>query len=239
MKGITRLIAGGVSIVAITGLFAAPAFAAVTVTTDGAAGNPKPIIVKWNTLLTATILLNANYSTTNGSGQAAAGTILQSTAAGLQTTGCATAPPAGADAFTDDFGSGATTASGITPDPVKPISCLFERAVDAIVTTNSTNWNVTEKLSAALPAAPAGWTLCAYPGTKATATPLTYTAPATTAFDNVCTGGTSLTTAASATLFSGTAGGTFYLPEDLALGVPAAATAAAGTTSIIYTLTAN
>ena len=238
MKGITRLIAG-VSTLALTGFLTAPAFAAVTVITDGSGTDPKPIVVKWNTLLTATILLNANYSLTNGTGQAAAGTILQSTATGLQTTGCATAPPAGADAFTDDFGSGSTTASGITPDPVKPISCLFEKAVDAIVTTNSTNWTVTEKLSTALPAAPGGWALCAYPGAKTTTLPLTYTAPATTAFDNVCTGGTSLTTAASASLFTGTAGGTYYLPQDLALGVPPAATAAAGTTSIIYTLTAN
>ena len=108
------------------------------------------VTVKWNTQASATLALNTNYSAT-GAQQLTAPAIAAQVNGG---SGACTATGAGSEA------AGVVNFGAVTPDGGANITdCQYASAVNAVVTTNSTNWTLSE---AAAAAPPAGSALCAY-----------------------------------------------------------------------------
>lgn len=107
------------------------------------------VTVKWNTSVTANLALTTNYDAT-GAQQTTAPSILTAANGG---SGTCTAAGAGSEvAATVNFGS-------VSPDFAQTTGCLYKNAVNAIVQTNSINWNLSEAVGAAV----AGTALCAFP----------------------------------------------------------------------------
>ena len=112
----------------------------------------QPLTVKWNTQAVANLTLNTNYSAA-GAQQLTAPAITTATN-GSTAAGSCTATGAGSEvAATVNFGN-------VTPNgDANLLNCQYQNAVNAVVSTNSTNWSLTEAATAALPA---GSALCAY-----------------------------------------------------------------------------
>ena len=219
---------------------AAAAIIGATALPAGAVTQTGNVTVKWNVTVTANLTLNQNYSAA-GAAQTTAPSILTSTGPGG--TGTCTAAGVGSEAAgTNNFGN-------ITPDASlsKNVDCLYKNAINAQVTTNSTNWN----LGASSAALPAGATLCLYPngytfGTAPAALPATQSARATYADNATCAGAGALTVPTSANSTNMiTADATQFTASAANIGVdlgllltPAAAT---GAQSVVmtYTLVAN
>ena len=208
-----------------------PASAAVTV--NGS------VTVKWNTAIAATMLLTTNYSAAGAQGNGAP-TIIQNVNGG---SGSCTATGVGSEAnLTVNYGS-------ITPDFVQSTNCMYENGVNALVKTNSTNWTLTEALSAA---PLAGTTLCAlannagnsFPFPANGAEPVTQTVAAhTVAFiaGATCPANTLTLTAANSTAVAATAAypAGANIGEDLELLIGSAAATGNQTETLNYQLIAN
>jgi hypothetical protein len=109
------------------------------------------ITVKWNTQAIANLTLHTDYSATGVfNGGTAAGKIDTQLNGGAGA--CTGTDPTNAD-LTDDFGTP-------SPDGTKFTDCQYENAVNAIVSTNSTNWNLGVQATAGYVAA--NGTLCGY-----------------------------------------------------------------------------
>ena len=225
-------------------LAAVAAIAAATALPAGAVTQTGSVTVKWNVTVTAALALNTNYSATGAQGLGAP-TILKSTGpAGNASEACTAA--ASEVAATVNFNQ-------ITPDPAlaSNTDCLYKNAVDAQVTTNSTNWTLGEYATAALPA---GATLCAYPNNFASF-PLTIaaagTAPATQSARGAYADNTTCAAAAAVLPAAATStnivtsaaqpftGAPAHIGEDLALLLTPAAATGAQTVTVTYSLVAN
>jgi hypothetical protein len=223
---LNRFAAGVIALGIAAAAGAGPANAA-TVTATGA----NIVVVKWSTVATASLAVNADYVLATGVTAGAGGTIITSgnpapAAGGACVTGGTGGSPTG---NVLDFGA-------ITPDQSAALQCLYEKAVVAKVVTNSTSWTLTQEMGSAVPA---GFTLCPVPGANQTALPLTYTAPTSASLANTCSG-TPVTGAGFTAYTTGSAAGTFYAPEDLGLIVAAnaAVTTEAGI-NLVLQLVAN
>jgi hypothetical protein len=234
------------TLAAVIGSTALPAGAAsVTVNTPN-------VTVKWNIAVSAALNFNTDYTVAAGS--SAQGTTSPSIfgsdngTAYTGASGCA-GPGAAPAANTVDFGN-------ITPSSVDYIDCYYVNAADAMITTNSTSWNVTEGLSAAMPT---GYSLCVVPNgfTWAATNPASLNATASAAtqttadsggyFTNKSTGGCGASTQAlsttAATIMTDnaafTSGQGAHLGEDYILVVPPLASKGNGTATVVYTITAT
>ena len=107
------------------------------------------ITVKWNTQAIASLNLHTDYSATGVYG-ASAGTIL--TQANLGSGTCTGTDPSNTDGIVD-FGTP-------SPDSAVFTDCLYKNGVNAIISTNSVNWNLAVAATAGYVAA--NGTLCAY-----------------------------------------------------------------------------
>ncbi|HEY8313046.1 MAG TPA: hypothetical protein VIG51_02630 [Candidatus Baltobacteraceae bacterium] len=124
-----------------------------------------PVTVKWNTSVTASLTLATNYDAA-GAQQLTAPSILANANPGA---GNCTLNGAGSEvAATVNFG-------GVSPDFTNPTGCLYKNAVNAVIQTNSVNWNLSEALAAPV----AGATLCAFANGNGGAFPATVTGAAT------------------------------------------------------------
>jgi len=212
------------------------------------AGTTGNVVVTWNVQPAATLTMHTNYNNTGAF--AGAGTFSIFTNNNGGTTGACNsgAAPTQADG-TDAYGQ-------ITPDPSKVTDCLFANAVNLNVVTTSTNWNLTEQVTAG--SIPANYFLCALPnGTFSfAANPAGNLAVAQTARTAATT--PSVTSAATCTSANGhnivaasadnlanadpnatVAAGT-NIGLDYELAVPAnAPTLASGSATVTYTLVAN
>jgi hypothetical protein len=203
------------------------------------------VTVKWNISVTAALALNTNYSAT-GAQQLTAPAILASLNGGSGNA-CPATGNGSEVAATVNFGT-------ITPDSglTKNTDCLYKNAVDAQVTTNSSNWTLGEYVSSA--SIPAGATLCAYPNNFASF-PVTIaaagTAPATQSSrasytDNTtcaAAAATLSTTSTSTNIVTSSAqaftGSPAHIGEDMALLLTPAAATGAQTVTVTYSLVAN
>jgi hypothetical protein len=214
------------------------------------AGTTGNVVVTWNVQPAATLTMHTNYNNTGAF--AGAGTFNIYTNNNSGTTGACNSgtAPTQADG-TDAFGQ-------ITPDPVKVTDCLFANAVNLNVVTTSTNWNLTEQVTAG--SIPAGYFLCALPNgtfsfaanpagnlavaqtTRTAATTPSVTSAAT------CTGapanGHNIVAASSDNLANADTNATVAagtnIGLDYELAVPVnAPTLASGSATITYTLVAN
>lgn len=204
-----------------------------------AAANPTGnVTVQWNIAASGTLTLNTNYSNT-GAQQTTAPSILAALNGG---SGSCTATGAGSEvAGTVNFGA-------ITPDAVKYQGCYYKNAVNAVVTTNDTSWQLNASLQAAMPANYAlcgsgnGFSWGAAGGATLSATQSAVsTAPAPSAGNGCGTGETAITTTAAAVLteanaFPTTAGN---IGQDLELIVPPLASKGAQTATLVYTEVLN
>lgn len=151
MARILRIVKG----LTVKKLLTLAAFAAIIGTTAlpaGAVTQTGNVTVQWNISVTAALTLNTNYG---GTGTATATSGLVPVAEFLQGglgAGEACTPAASVVAGTVDFGT-ITPDSGLSANTV----CAVKQAINAKVSTNSTNWTLGEGLTAA---APAGVTLC-------------------------------------------------------------------------------
>ncbi len=228
-------------ILAVAAAFAMSAAPAIAATS----GN---VVVTWNVQPAATLTMHTNYNSSGAFAGAATFNIYTNNNTG--TTGACNSgtAPTQADG-TDAFGQ-------ITPDPVKVTDCLFANAVNLNVVTTSTNWNLTEQVTAG--SVPAGYILCGLPngsfafGTNPSGNLAVAQTTRTGAVSGItsaatCTGapanGQNISTTsanlASADANSTVAAGT-NIGLDYELAVPAnAATLASGSATITYTLVAN
>ena len=215
----------------------APAFAGTT-------GN---VVVTWNVTPAATLTMHTNYSGTGAFAGAATFNIYTNNNGG--TTGACNsgAAPSQADG-TDAYGQ-------ITPDPTKVTDCLFANAVNLNVVTTSTNWNMTEQVTAG--SLPGGYVLCALPnGTFSFASApagnlavaqTTRTAGTEPSVTNAASCGTAngqVVSVASANVVNADGNATIAagtnIGLDYELAVPAnAPTLPSGTATVTYTLVAN
>jgi len=211
--------------------------------------------VSWNTQSTATLQLFTNYAAagTEGAGNPTIATAANggggtctATGGGAETAGSAVAATgAGAAAAT-----AATLKYGqITPDTTNTTDCNYENAINALVTTTSSNWSLTE----AVAGTPAGFNFCAFANNAtgkfpfaagklaAQQTAFAAGAPAEPTVGTCTSGATNgASLAAALTLITnGTAVNASNYGEDLELQVPANAPSANSTATITYTLTAN
>ena len=122
--------------------FAAPASAATTT------GN---VTVKWNTAVTASLVLNTNYTAAGAAGAAQPGSFLVANNGGGGT--CTPSVAAFANG-TVDFG----TVSG---DATHATDCRYNNAVNAQITTNSVNWSLAQAWNPSGPTG--GYLVCAFP----------------------------------------------------------------------------
>jgi hypothetical protein len=211
----------------------------------GAVTQTAPVTVKWNVSVTAALVLNQNYSAT-GAAQITAPTILPSLNGGTGNS-CSANGVGSEAAATVNFGT-------ITPDSglTKNTDCLYKNAVDAQVTTNSSNWTLGEYVSSA--SIPAGATLCAYPNNFASfpvsiaaagTAPATQSARASYTDNTTCAAAaaTLSTTASSINLVSASAqaftASPAHIGEDLALLLTPAAATGNQTVTVTYSLVAN
>jgi hypothetical protein len=216
---------------AVVGTTALPA-AAVTV--------PGNVTVKWNVSVAATLNLNQNYSAA-GAAQVSAPSIV-SLAAGMGSGSC-TANGAGSEA------AGTVNFGNVTPDSgANTIGCQYKNAINAVVTTNSVNWSMTEALSAALPA---GYSLCVAPngftwgaaGGAALSATQSAAANAVAPAGAACGAGTTGLTTTAATALTETNAFTGASPanvgEDYELLIPPLAANGAKTATVVYSVIAN
>ncbi len=218
---------------------AGPALAATTKTGT--------VTVQWNTQAIASLTLHTDYNasgTFNGGTQA--GQILTGTNGG--TGACTAVDPTNTD-LTVNFGTP-------SPDGTNVTNCLYKSAVNAIISTNSTSWGLTEQATAGYTAA--NGTLCAFgnsvafplSGAQAGLTTAHVSARAsavaiTTASDAACTtaGGTpisaTMATLANAVTTAFTSASPANIGEDVELSLPAQAPTGTTTVTETYTLTAN
>jgi hypothetical protein len=234
----------GPNVKKLLSLAAVAACVAATALPAGAVTQTGSVTVKWNVTVTAALALNTNYSATGAQGLGAPTILKSSTPSGQASEACTAA--ASEVAATVNFNQ-------ITPDPAlaSNTDCLYKNAVDAQVTTNSSNWTLGEYATAALPA---GATLCAYPNNFASF-PVTIaaagTAPATTsargayADNTTCAaGGLTIPAAASSTNLVTSAAQPFtaspaHIGEDMGLLLSPAAATGAQTVTVTYSLVAN
>jgi hypothetical protein len=204
-------------------------------------------IVKWNASTTATLNLYPNYKTTtgqtNGSGVAS---IIAATNSGYTgTAGCTSAPTQ--SGTTDDF------SSVEKPTGTNTTACDYQDALSVGVTTNSTNWNVTEEMQSG---PGTGFTLCGlingtlYSGTPSAGSPMTgstITGTSAAINETSCSGSGQLTlatgnsTPTSQTLVATQAvAGTYYIGQDVLLLVTSSTVSIASYSDILtVTLTFN
>ena len=238
----------GPNVKKLLSLAALAAIVGATALPAGAVTQTGTVTVKWNITVTAALALTTDYGATGAQGGAGVPSALLSTGPGGAGEACAApaaAPSAGPPPVVD-FGT-------ITPDSglSKNTDCLYKNAVDAQVTTNSSNWTLGEYEAAALPA---GATLCAYPNNFA-AFPVTIaaagTAPATQsargayADNTTCAAAASVlgTAITSTNLVTSSAqsftGAPAHIGEDMALLLTPAAATGAQTVNVTYSLIAN
>ena len=212
---------------ALAGLLvtAAPGFAATTKTGT--------ITVKWNTQLVASLTLHTDYSATGlFNGGTAAGSILANVNGGLGA--CTATDPTNTD-LTVDFGN-------VTPDGAQYTDCMYKNAVNAAVTTNSTNWTLAEKATAGYPAS--GFLVCLLPnGTYGAAGAVTQTVRAAApsiVSTTTCGAGNDNMDATGATLYTGTAAANnSNYGGDIELVMAPNAPSGAQSVTETYTLVAN
>jgi hypothetical protein len=160
-----------------------PAFAnaAATVKTGS-------VTVKWNSQALATLTLHTDYNSSGAfNGGTAAGKIDLNANLGSGT--CTAADPTNTDG-TVDFGN-------VSVDAAKYTDCQYESAINAVISTSSANWNLTEALGAN---PVAGYELCAYANnaTKSFASFNAASLPATTSsYAGAATSNTSTASCAS------------------------------------------
>jgi hypothetical protein len=201
------------------------------------------VTVKWNSQALAALTLHTDYNASGTfNGGTAAGKIDLNANAGTGT--CTAADPTNADGTTD-FGN-------VSVDAAKFTDCQYESAINAIISTSSSNWNLTEALSAA---PPAGYSLCAYAndGTKTFASFNAASLPVTTtSYGGAATSNTNNTACASNGQLLGTTAFTAAtntnqftvaspanIGEDLELVMANNAASGATSVTLTYTLTAN
>ncbi len=228
---LSRMVKGTMNIKRIVALSAATAilaggnaFAATTKTGT--------VTVKWNTQLTATLTLVTDYNASGAfNGATQAGQILAQVNSGAGA--CTAVDPTNTNQ-TVDFGA-------VTPDGGTAYTdCLYKNAVDAQVTTNSTNWNLKAAATAGYTAA--NGTLCAYTnGTvpTASATTTARSAAVTVTAAGTCTGGFLLDGTGSTLATSTSAASNAHVGMDLELVLPPNAPSGPQTVTETYTLTAN
>lgn len=188
----------------LTALAVAPAAAA---TTSGA------VKMTWNVSVAATLNLTTNYAVTTGV-QGLGANSLQGAPAATCTSGTSET------AFNLTYGS-------LTPSVTTATACNYQKAIAAAVSTNSTNWSVTQFLSAA---APAGIGFCAFSNGAASASaPASSQASApavgtytTGSLTGCATGGVVIPTGTAATGTNPGNPGTAGLVTATAPGTPAA-----------------
>ncbi len=219
----------GLALIASLFALAAPANAATV---------NKTITVKWNTQATATLNVHTNYAASGLSNSpGTAGSILAHGAGA-----CTAADPTNSDG-TNDFGQVSPDGGGGMQD------CLYKNAANAIVATNSTNWNLTA--ATATNPTTLGAELCALANGvanfpfSAAALPVTQTVRAaalSSASTASCVSGsvlnnTALTLANETNAFTGASPANIGFDLDLVLGP----TANTGNQSevVTFTLTAN
>ncbi|MDQ2872936.1 MAG: hypothetical protein M3R35_07410 [Candidatus Eremiobacteraeota bacterium] len=196
------------------------------------------VTVKWNTSVTANLVLATNYDAA-GAQQLTAPAILPNANPGA---GSCTANGTGSEvAATANFGP-------VSPDFTNPTGCLYKNAVNAVVQTNSLNWTLSEALSAAV----AGATLCAYangnggtfPATISGAAAATTTARATSPVGATCGAGAATLPSAAPPGLQVASSTTSYptganIGEDLELILSPATPSGAQSYTVTYTLVAN
>ena len=193
------------------------------------------VTVKWNTSVTANLTLATNYDAT-GAQQLTAPAILTAANGG---GGTCTATGTGSEAAaTVNFGS-------VSPDFVQTTGCLYKNAVNAVVQTNSINWNLSEAIGAAV----AGTALCAFPNglggsfpaTVSGASPATQTARAAAPAGAACAAGAATITAAGVQVASSTTAypGGANIGEDMELLLGPTTPSGAQQYVVTYTLVAN
>jgi hypothetical protein len=134
------------SVLAALGLATLAVAPASAATTSGA------VKMTWNVSVAATLNLTTNYAVTTGA-QGLGANVLQGAPAATCTSGTSEA------AFNLTYGA-------LTPSVSAAVACNYQKAIAASVSTNSTNWNVTQFLSAA---APTGIGFCAFSNGAASA----------------------------------------------------------------------
>ncbi len=224
-----------IAVVATIATLLCPALASASTTKTGT------VTVKWNSQALATLTLHTDYSATGVFG-ASAGKIDLKANGGSGT--CTAADPTNTDG-TVDFGT-------VSVDAAQYTDCQYESAVNAIVSTSSSNWNLAETLGAN---PPAGYELCAYAnnGAKsfasfnAAALPVAQTAYGGAAVTNTSTAAcasngqalntTGFTAATNTNQF--TAASPANIGEDLELVMANNAVSNSTTATLTYTLTAN
>lgn len=137
MKRAASALVVAIGLAAIT---VAPASAAVT--TQGA------VKMTWNVSPSATLNLTTNYTGAGAQGATQSAATLNPSAAGV----CSSAATPAETAFQLSFGN-------LTPSVTLATQCVYTSAIAAKVVTNSTNWTITQGLTAALTNASS---ICAY-----------------------------------------------------------------------------
>ncbi len=212
-----------------------PTFANAATTKTGS------VTVKWNSQALATLTLHTDYNS-SGVFNTSAGKVDTNANGGTGT--CTAADPTNTDG-TVDFGT-------VSVDPTKYTDCQYENAVNAIVSTSSSNWTLAEALGAN-PAA--GYELCAYAnnGAKsfasfnAAALPVAQTQYAGSAVTNTssaacASNGQPLNTSgftAATNTNQFTVGSPANVGQDLELVMANNAASNSTTATLTYTLTAN
>jgi len=212
------------------------------------AGTSGNVVVTWNVQPAATLTMHTNYNSSGAFAGASTFNIYWTSNGGTTGKCNSGTAPTQADG-TNAFGQ-------ITPDPVNVTDCLFANAVNLNVVTTSTNWNLSEQVTAG--SIPAGYFLCALPngtfsfasnpaGNLAVAQTTRTAAVGAITSAATCTGspanGQNISTTsanlASADANSTVAAGT-NIGLDYELAVPAnAATLPSGSATVTYTLVAN
>lgn len=227
------------ALAAILGSTSLPAGAAATTKTG-------TVTVKWNVSVAANLTLTTDYGATGTQGGAGVPSILTSANGGSGTCTAPGAAPSAGPPPVVDFGI-------IAPDAALTANtdCLYKNAVDAQVTTNSTNWTLGASISSA---AVAGSTVCLYPNNFASfpatiaaagTAPATQSTRATYADNTTCAAAaaTLSTTASSVNLISSAAqpftASPAHVGSDLALLLSPTSPTGAQTVTLTYSLVAN
>ena len=204
--------------------------------------------INWNTTVVGSLVLNTNYDSSGNAVTTSPPTFLIQANGGVGTCTQATNAANG----TLDFGSDPSdTGAAYT-------ACDYENAIVAQVVTNSTNWDLEQQTSGAVPA---NYTLCALPnnatntfsnaaypgtvvqfsGTSRNATAFGATAACPTHSQNSTTGGAAqtLSTTNQYLVHGYTTAGTEWIGEDIALITAPLATTGAQTLTLNFTLVAH
>lgn len=195
------------------------------------------VTLQWNISASVSLNLYTDYSSTGVQGTVAPTEYTQANGG----AGSCTAPTSAPAAGIVNFGS-------VVPDLAKQTWCYYKNAVNAQIVTNSTNWNLSEQLAAALPASyqlcasPNGYTFGSAPTTLAATQSSATAAPAS---GTACpTGETAVSNSAATAMITADAtpfasASPANVGEDLMLVVPAGASTGAQTATLNFTAVAN